>query len=655
MKRRENLSSNYNHNRKEHFATIQMIPLLSYNPVKITARIFLCPLFFFTFACCLLPQDTIKAAEATPGSPEFPLTYEGPKPSGSNSVDGHLLFSPDVQNMEIYRSSRKPSAFFGGPGYTYAHHIDLACWKGQLYAAWGATLKDEDVLPGREVYATSEDGFHWSEPKNLFPPGQGWNMRFYFYHATNDTMLAFASGLTAPDEKRLNEDHKTTIYVRQIYANHELGPVWTLLQPRSWDPAPYTQSKDAAFVTACVEAINNRPLLEQQDYGQLLGDRKMSWHDPKNWPNGKIGGRSKYWTFGKAMDFFHRQDGTLVGLSKLGFVTQSSDGGNTWSMPVVPKGIVTGSGKIWGQRTGDDRYALIYNPWTGPRFPLVIDTSDDGITFHDMRVVHGEVPPTRYRGKAKGPGPQYIRGVAEWAGDAETIKKFEQSAIWIIYSMNKEDIWISRIALPVKANSMEPVDDTFDDVPAGQRVPNWHTYAPAWTQVDIAKDPQSKNQFLELIDGDPVDYARAIRTFPANNAATVSFRLQAEQADHGRMEIDLLGKGNARAIQLILNGQGKLQALDGTTVKDLGMYQSGSWMNFTIQYKDGTFSLQQDSNMLLENAQFTEATSNIYAISFRTGEYRGTAIDERPIADMTGAENPITPAAYRIDDVKVSQ
>jgi hypothetical protein len=395
-------------------------------------------------------------------------------------------------------------------------------------------------------------------------------------------------------------------------------------------------------------------LLEQQDYGELLGDRKMSWHNPANWPDGKVPGKSKYWTFGKAMDFYHRQDGTLVSLSKLGFVTLSSDGGNTWSKPVVPPGIITGTAKIWGQRTGDDKYALIYNPATARRFPLGIDVSDDGINFHDMRIIHGDVPPIRYKGRAKGAGPQYIRGIAEWAGDPETIKKFGQSAIWIIYSISKEDIWISRIAVPVKVDTTDAVDDTFDDMPTGQRVPNWHTYVPTWTQVDIAKDSQGNNQFLEMVDSDPVDYARAIRTFPTSRAGTVSFRLQAEQTDHGRMEIDLLGKENARAVQLVLNDQGKLQALDGNTVKDLGTYQSGAWMNFTIQYKDGTFSLSLDGKSVLENAQFTESMPELYAISFRTGEYRGTVVD-KATEDMTGTENPITSAGYRIDDVKVGQ
>ncbi len=623
--------------------------------MKTAAQVFLRLSLLFLSVCFFLPPVTIKAADAAPGSPENPLTYDGPQPWDTNAPDGRLLFSPDVQNIEIYRSNRKPSAFFNGPGYTYAHHMDLGCWKGLLYAAWDDTLKDEDTLPCRLVYATSADGFHWSEPKDLFPPGEGWNLRFYFYHASNDTMLVFAAAPTSPDATKINEDHKSTVYVRQIYANHQLGPVWTLLKPRPSDPPPYNESKDPAFVAACLEAVNNRPLLEQQDYGELLGDRRMKWHYAENWPGGKIAGRSRYWSFGKAMCFYHRQDGTLVGLCKLGFVTLSQDGGNTWSLPVVPKGIVTGTAKIWGQRTFDGQYALIYNPWNpGPRYPLVIDTSSDGISFHDMRVVHGEVSPQRYSGKAKGAGPQYIRGVAEWAGDPETIKKFEQSAIWIIYSVNKEDIWISRIAVPVKAGTAEPVNDTFDDLPIGQRIPNWHTYAPIWTHVDIARDPQSNNQFLELVDSDPVDYARAIRTFPAGSAATVSFRLEPEQADHGRLEIDLLGDNGTRPVRLTLNEQGNLEALDSSTLKELGTYKSNSWMNFTIQYKDGKFTLLQDGRTLLENAQFAEPCSTLYAISFRTGKYRGTVTDKTK-RDLPDAENATPPAGYRIDDVKVSQ
>ncbi|HSY43990.1 MAG TPA: hypothetical protein VK811_08750 [Candidatus Acidoferrum sp.] len=594
----------------------------------------------------------VNAADA-PGSPGNPLTYEGTQPEGKLFPDGHLPFSPDVQNIQIYRCNRKPSDFFdGGPGYTYSHHMDMGAWKGLLYAAWDITLKDEDTLPTRLLYATSDDGFHWSEPKDLFPPGQGWNLRFYFYHASNDTMLAFAAAPRSPEAKKISESKKPTIYVREIDANHQLGPLWTLLKPRHSDPPSFEKCPDAKFVDACREAINNRPLLEQEDYGQLLGDRAMKWHNATNWPGGKIGGMSKYWSFGKAMCFYHRQDGTLVSLCKLGFVSISSDGGDTWSFPVIPDGLVTGTGKIWGQRTFDDRYALVYNPWTpGPRFPLVEATSDDGIAFHGMSVIHGEVPPERYRGSAKGDtGPQYIRGVAEWAGDADTIKKFEQNAMWLIYSINKEDIWISRVALPVAPDAPAPVHDTFDDLPVGPRVPNWHIYSPMWARVGIAKDPQTDNKYLELTDSDPVDYSRAIRTFAASGSGEISFRLQAGQADHGRMEIDLLGEHGTRPVQIALDDQGNLAASDGGQSKQLGTYSPNSWMKFNIQFKDGKFTLTRDGQVLLKDAGFAESSPTVYAISFRTGKYRAT-VTPMPTVDPSGTEDMVATSTYRIDDV----
>jgi hypothetical protein len=513
------------------------------------------------------------------------------------------------------------------------------------------TLKDEDTLPTRLLYATSEDGLHWSEAKEFFPPGQGWNLRFYFYHATNDVMLAFAAAPRSADAKKISESHKPTIYVREIGADHQLGKLWTLLKPRPSDPPSFEKCDDARFVEACREAINNRPLLEQQDYGQLLGDRAMKWHNPTNWPGGKIGGMTKYWSFGKAMCFYHRQDGTLVSLCKLGFVSISSDGGDTWSFPVIPDGLVTGTAKIWGQRTFDDRYALAYNPWTpGPRYPLVLATSDDGIRFHGMTVIHGDVPPERYRGGAKtDTGPQYTRGVAEWAGDPETIKKFEQSAMWLIYSINKEDIWISRVALPAAPDAPAPVHDTFDDLAAGPRVPNWHIYSPLWARVAIAKDPQSDNKYLELTDSDPVDYSRAIRTFTASNAGEISFRLQAGQADH-RMEIDLLGEHGSRPVQIALNEQGKLEASDGGKTKELGAYSPNAWIKFTVQFKDGKFTLLRDGKAVLKGAAFAEASPTVYAISFRTGKYRAV-VEPMPKVDPPGTEDMVATATYDVDDV----
>jgi hypothetical protein len=594
--------------------------------------------------------SAVNAADPKLGSPEEPLAYEGPGLIDPQAPDGHLMFSPGVQNVQICRANRKPSQFSGGnPGYTYQHHMDLGCWKGRLYAVWDMTVKDEDTPPCRLVYSTSTDGFNWTEPKDLYPPNKGWNLRFYFYHASNGRMLAFAAA--SYPTKAITEKKKATVLVREITADHQLGEIWTLMKPGPSYPPSFEECKDAGFVAACREACNNRLLLEQQDYGMLLGDRRMKWHDPANWPGGKVGGMDKFWTFGKALCFFHRQDGTLVSLCKLGFVSLSTDEGQNWSFPVVPKGLVAGSGKIWGQRTPDGRYALVYPPQNpGPRFPMVVTTSDDGISFHDMRVIHGEVPPERYQGKWKDLGPQYLRGVAEWAGDAPTIDK---SAIWVIYSLNKEDIWVSRVPTPIAAETKEAVHDTFDGLPTGLRVPDWHTYAPSWASVRIAKDPASSNQYLELADREPADYARAIRTFPPSTAADVSFRLAAGQVDHGRLEIELLGERGARPVQIVLNDQGKLQASVGGQMKEIGTYRSDQWTKFTLQVKDGKFTLLREGKAVVKNAAFAEPAAMVYALSFRTGEFRGTVSDKAE-TDLPNTEEPTAAAVYRIDDVSTT-
>ena len=500
-------------------------------------------------------------ADSVPGSDELPLQYLGPELPDGEAPDGHLMYSPGVQNIQINRANRKyppPLApeSENRKGWTYQHHVGIGCWKGKLYAVWDMSHVGEDNPPCHLAYSTSSDGFDWSEAKDLYPFNKEYNLRFYFFHSSNDRMLVFAAGWYPTDN--ISESNKDRLYVREITADHKLGKIYTLIKPGPGHPPFYTESKDAGFLRACREAIANKPLLEQGDYGLLLGDRKMKWHDGKNWPGGEvphIGG--SLWRFGKSLCFYHRKDGTLVGVCKMGFVTQSRDEGDTWSLPVIPRGIKGGGGKLWAQKTPDSRYAMIYIPQGDHRYPMAITTSDDGITFRDMRVIHGEVPPQRYQGRAKDIGPQYLRGISEWGGDAPGLDK---NSIWTIYSMSKEDIWVSRIPVPIVAETQQPVNDTFDKIATGPRVPGWNTYCSLWAPVRVAG---LGNHYLELQDREPADYARAIRTFPVSRTVDVSFRVAAAQADNGRLEIELLGELGSRPVRLMLDDRGRVRAVDG--------------------------------------------------------------------------------------------
>ena len=511
------------------------------------------------------------ASGPVPGSSELPLQYLGPDLPDRWAPDGHLMYNPGVQNIQISRANRKyPPSFPSDPedhlGWTYQHHIGIGCWKGKLYAVWDMTPKDEDIPPCHVVYSTSSDGFTWSKPRDLFPYGQAYNLRFYFFHSGNGRMLAFGAGFFPTDDIR--EAEKDILLVRETTADHKLGEVYTLIKPGAGLPPFFEKSEDEGFKAACREAVNNRPLLEQQDYGVFLGERRMKWHDEKNWPGGKIGGFGDFWVFGKAQCFYHRADGTLMSISKMGFVTQSADEGQTWSLPVIPKGVVGGSGKLWAQKTPDGRYAMIYIPQRSARYPMAVTTSDDGITFTNMRVIHGEVSPQRYAGRAKGGGPQYLRGVAEWGGDAPSLDK---NSIWVIYSVNKEDIWVSRIPVPIVAEIREPVHDTFEEIAPGARVPGWNTYSPLWAPVRIISEPGTANKCLELQDREPTDYARAIRTFAPGPTVDVSFGVNAAQANGEELIIELMGDLGTRPVRIVLNNQGLIQAVKGQESKQAGI------------------------------------------------------------------------------------
>jgi hypothetical protein len=458
---------------------------------------------------------------AEPGSDELPLQYLGPDLPDKEAPDGRLMYSPGVQNIQVARANRKyPPPFPVGTenekGWTYQHHVGMGEWKGKLYGVWDMTHVGEDNPPVRVVYATSDDGFNWTQPKDLYP------------------------------------------YVREITSDHNLDKIYTLIKPAQGHPPAYTESKDAGFLQACREVLNNKPLLEQADYGILLGGKKMKWHEGKNWPGGKIpsiGG--DLWIFGKSMCFFHRADGVLVGTCKMGWVTQSRDEGETWSFPTIPRGIKGGGGKTWAQATPDGRYTMIYIPQGDHRYPMAITTSDDGITFGDMRVIHGEVPPQRYEGRAKPLGPQYLRGLSEWGSDG---LRNEKDCIWTIYSVSKEDIWVSRIPVPIVAEGKH-ANDTFDKIATGPRIPEWNTYSSLWAPVSIAA--KGINHYLQLEDREPVDYARVIRTFPVSKTADISFLVAAAQTDRGRLEIELFGELGSRPVRLTLNDKGRIRAVDG--------------------------------------------------------------------------------------------
>lgn len=76
----------------------------------------------------------------------------------------------------------------------------------------------------------------------------------------------------------------------------------------------------------------------------------------------------------QAPSVFHRKDGMAVVLWKASWSALSSDEGKSWSKPVKVPSIITDGAKVWGQRTKDGRFAMLYNPANDGthRWPLAI-------------------------------------------------------------------------------------------------------------------------------------------------------------------------------------------------------------------------------------------------------------------------------------------
>ena len=208
----------------------------------------------------------------------------------------------------------------------------------------------------------------------------------------------------------------------------------------------------------------------------------------------------------KAFSYYRLPNGHVVGLWKSALTSISKDEGKTWSYnPLRAPGFVNSNAKIWGQKTTDGKYATVYNP-SEFRWPLALSVSDNGLQYKNLLLVNGEITSMRYGGAYKSYGPQYVRGIQEMDGTPPG------GNMWVTYSMNKEDMWVSKISIPVREKVTSNVSDIFSEKQDDEELNEWNLYSPLWCNISIQK--QSAEKFMRLKDSDPFDYAKAERMFP---------------------------------------------------------------------------------------------------------------------------------------------
>jgi len=580
--------------------------------------------------------------------------YSGRTLSNIDYHHGQLSPVVGVHNIQVFRANREHPELADGSGWTYNHAPMLAYWNNSFYLEYLSDKTGESVPPGQTLLLTSRDGNTWSKPTVLFPPykipdgttkeghpGVANNLfavmhqRMGFYTSKRHHLLALGFyGICLDPHDDPNDGKGIGRVVREIHPDGSFGPIYFIHYNPAWNEKNtsypfYTASKDKGFVDDCNELMAT-PLM------------MMQWVEETDRKDPLIPLHKDY----KAFNFYHLPDGRAVGLWKNALTGISKDEGGTWSPVTRAPHFVNSNAKIWGQHTSDGHYATVYNP-SEFRWPLAISTSIDGLDYTNLLLVQGEISPARYGGNYKSYGPQYTRGIEEGNGVPPG------GDLWVTYSMNKEDIWVAAIPVPVTDSVASDVDDDFSRMPAGKELARWNIYSPLWAPVSI------DNHTLQLKDTDPYDFAKAERVFPPAKKMQAEFSITPAQADHGLLQIEFQDARNIPAVRLSFEPDSTFIAKAGARIKKILTYHAG------VTYKI-RFTLNTDTRMYTVNINDKDAITQLFFapvesfthIVFRTGEARHDPTAESPAeagTDLPHAGEKVPEARFTIHYLKTNR
>ena len=522
----------------------------------------------------------------------------------------------------------------GATPWTYNHQPMMAYWNGKFYMHYLTDPRHEHEAPGKTMLQTSEDGYTWSEPVELFPEynvPEGWtkegrdfppahnlkavmHQRVGWFAAPNGKLLAtgnYGICLTIKDDP--NDGNGIGRVVREIKKDGSFRPIYFVyynhgFSEKNTDFPYYKKSKDKGFVAA-VDAMLADPI------------QRMQWVEEADRNDPIIPLDKPY----KAFSGYTLPDGRKVALWKHAVTSISADGGHTWRLQDVngklgcdrAPGFVNSNAKIWGQRLSDGTYATVYNP-SEYRWPLAISLSKDGLDYTTLSLVNGEVTPLRHGGQYKSYGPQYVRGIENNESDHSSLFTINSSLprdLWVTYSNNKEDMWVSRIPVPVRMEATTHASGSFSQFSTLSQLTDWNIYSPQWAPVAL------QGEWLQLSDCDPYDYAKVERLIPNTKELEVEFDLKTAQNSYGELDVEFVDDAGNVCSRIVVDSTGVIRVKGGARYGTLlKHYEPGTTyhvkavlstsLHRAIYYLNGKKACER---------QFDTPVESISRIVFRTG------------------------------------
>jgi len=584
--------------------------------------------------------------------------YSGNTMARPERHDGGLKPVVGVHSIQTMR---------GAKPWTYNHQPMIAYWNGRFYMHFLTDPRHEHEAPGKTMLQTSNDGYDWTSPVELFPEypipegytKEGKNFppahdmkavmhqRVGWYVAPNGKLIATGSyGICLTMKDDPNDGNGIGRVVREVRQDGSFGPIFFVYYNHGFSEKNtiypyYKKCKDKAFIQA-VDAMLADPM------------QRMQWVEEADRGDKLIPLDKPY----KAFCGYTLPDGRKVALWKHAVTSLSADGGNTWRQVIVPEsgrpgcdrapGFVNSNAKIWGQRLSDGTYATVYNP-AEYRWPLAISLSSDGLDYTTLSLVNGEVTPLRHGGQYKSYGPQYVRGIQEGNGVPK------DSDLWVTYSNNKEDMWVSRIPVPVRLNATTHAGGSFSKYGKLADMTDWNLYSPLWASVAL------DGEWLRLSDSDPYDYAKVERVIPNTRELKVEFDIRFDQADHGELDIEFVDDAGNVCSRIVADSTGIIRVKGGARYGTLlKKYEPGVTYHVTATLSCAlhravyTVTVPGGSPAGKCTRQFDTPVERISRIVFRTGSLFHEPNIDTPADqnfDMPLADTTVLPARFSLANV----
>lgn len=649
-------------------------------------RYFIAPFILFTGLLFSQIHQIPLPPEESAGEP---VKYTGDINPDKRFYDGNLPYAVGAHHYQVFRANRNDPDEPGIVGWTYNHQPYLAYWNGNFYLQYLSGLIQEHTPPTRTLVMTSVDGMNWSKPVVVFPEYElpeihydgeiipagtraVMHQRMGFYVAPNGRLLTSGFyGFSATPRRSPNAGNGIGRVVREIRRDGTLGPIFFIRynSHEGWNETNtnfpfYTSSDDSDFLEACNSLLADK-LVTLQWWEEDRGTDGFYTIDPSQVPDGDVFSHriTTAAGAGKAFSFYKRPDGVTVGLWKNQYASLSPDTGKTWTPIAKNKTLLTSGAKTWGQRTADGRYVIVHNQSATQRnrFPMAALVGDDGHIFDRLYTLSGEVPPRRYQGSYKNPGLQYFRGIVEGNGDPPG------GYLWITYSVNKEDIWVTRARVPITGSVSEEVNQNFEGINSIQELDVWNIYMPKWAPISIRHDPERANTYLELRDEEPYDYASVTKMFPKASKKIIEFKFQGERLPQGSAgEVEIQDQRGNRALKLRIDKDWLSFDINKVTTDPIKI-DPDVWNHvvLNIDCTKQSYMITLNGEMHPQEIPFNDRTiaHQVERIIFRTGPYRNYVPAEDAdygiarqagfySADLPGSDIKSPLIIFKIDDIK---